>query len=82
MKTKTLILSAVASTAAAMGGLAWAKSCQDNVSTAVLAIPETGALAGSSQDFFANIAGLIAGGATFGAGLVVMFLTMWLAGRE
>lgn len=81
MKTRNLVFAGFISTASAMGGLAWAKSCQDNVATAVLAVPDTGALAGSSQDFFANIAGLIAGGVGFGAGIVGLFVTMWLATR-
>ena len=55
----------------AIGGLAIANNALTGITAALTAIPETGLLAGSSEEFFLNLAGLVGGGALFGASLVI-----------
>lgn len=55
----------------AVGGLAIANNAMAGITESINAIPETGVLAGSSEGFFLNLAGLVGGGALFGASLVI-----------
>ena len=50
----------------AIAGLALANTCIASITDAINAIPETGLIAGSSEEFGLNLAGLVAGGAVFG----------------